>query len=96
VGSGVRSGDLERFLGLQSRSWCRFCWHYIYFSEIFVGSLPYKTPEPNFCGGPDPRTHTGSAPMIAYRIVSYISKQFIPCSIQEAQLSPRYHVMLRV
>ena len=64
MGSGAnpqRSGDLEHFTGLQSRSWCGLKFISVKFSW---GYEPYKSKQPICFGYPDPLTPIGSAPVI--------------------------------
>jgi len=45
---GKAPGDLERFIALVSRYWCRLCWYKNYFVKFSCGSEPRKTPTTKF------------------------------------------------
>ena len=58
--SSVRPSDLERFMGLQSRSWSGFTFISVKFLEVRATEDPLNQ---IIWGGPHPRTPMLSAPM---------------------------------
>jgi len=101
----------HRYIGLQSRSCCRFCW----FSESFRGDPSHRRPYNQIFVGFAPRTSMGSAPVsswletaglhqlssackcsISYRIVADSTSFFVQHLFQKGVFTDRWHGFLRV